>query len=707
MPMGDEMAAGFGARAAIFASILLCACGRGGGGAGTDAGPGGTRDAGAGSGGGRFPPQILAFSPTAGAVGTSVLIQGLLFGDTAAQNTVRFNGVAAQVQSATPTDIVALVPAGATTGPIAVTTAGGTGRSARPFTVLADTTTPGVAWTTRLAGPRGSVEGLAWNGNLLVTVGDSIQTSKDVVRWEERMALVNLGDVAWDGHMFTAVGGSLLTYSSQTGLAWTRSGAPAGDLSAVAGSGTVWVAVGRAGTIRTSMDGSSWASASSPTTKHLRDVAWTGSQFVIVGGEGTVLTSPDGATWTVRPSGTADDFSAVGATSSLIVTTTSPSSNSPSLILTSADGVTWTERARGLPAGNSIIHAAGRWVVAGNTRVITSTDGVSWSVSASDLPILGAVVHTGDQYVALGRGGGSATSLYTSPDAQQWALRSSGQRLTRVARSSADGRLVAIGPSEVSLASTDQGATWQFGALKDPAGGLFLDVTWFPPASAFVALASEGANQRIHTSTDGLTWTRGGHVPYSGALGASPGLLVNVGANVAGRGLATSPDGVTWTPRTLPTSQSLEDVFWTGSQFVAVGSSGSIITSPDGVEWTARTSGSTAALSGVAASPIMTVVVGASGTILTSLDGATWESRASGTRTGLRAVAWTGKEFVAVGSGGTAVRSVDGASWTVQPTPFSDVLFGSEAFTLNDAVWTGPGARLVVVGARGLVATSP
>src|SRR5262245_17444681 len=230
-----------------------------------------------------------------------------------------------------------------------------------------------------------------------------------------------------------------------------------------------------------------------------------------------------------------------------MVATTSPSSNVPSVLLTSPDGVAWTERARALPSGDSIIHAAGRWVVAGDIKVVTSTDGVGWSVSSSSVGPLSSVVHTGDQYVAMGQLGGSVTAVYTSSDAQQWTLRASGQRLTAVARSSADGRLVAIGPSEVSLVSTDNGATWQFGTVKG-AGGLFLDVSWFPPANAFVALVSEGANQRIYTSVDGLTWTRGGDAPYSGALGASPSLLVNFGANVVGRGLTTSADGVMWTP---------------------------------------------------------------------------------------------------------------------------------------------------------------
>jgi hypothetical protein len=654
--------------------------------------------------GGWKPPQILSFSPTAGPVGTSVVLQGILFAEKPEQNRVRFNGTTATVESASANEIVAAVPMGATTGPIEVTTPGGSTRTRQPFTVLVSSTVPGVSWTTRLMGPR-SVEGLAWDGRKLVSVGDAIQTSSDVLRWEERMALTGLAAVAWNGQMFMAVGRSAFSYSSPTGLTWSRNPAAGAEISSLASSGPLWVAVGRSGAIRTSVEGTSWTTVSPPTTNDLTSVAWNGSQFVAVGRQGSIITSPDGATWTMRASGTSDDFTAVGATSSLLVATTSPSNNSPSTIVTSSDGVTWTARARDLAWGNAIIHAAGRWVVAGDYRVVTSTDGVSWALSANSVGILSSIVHTGDQFVAIGQTGSSVPASWTSPDGLAWQMRSSAQKFQAAARSGADGRLVAVALSNVSLASTDNGASWQSGGLETTAGDIFLDVEWFAGAQRFVALAVQGANERIHTSSDGVTWTAGAYAPYDRGLGASPTLLVNVGASLSGRGLATSMDGVTWTTRTVPSTQILQDAFWTGSQFIAVGNAGTIITSPDGASWTLRTSGTSAVLRGAAASPALTVVVGDSGTILTSRDGAAWELHPSGVQATLSQVVWTGGEFVAVGSAGRVLRSTDGTSWTVQPTPYTNALFGSEAFDLIGAVWTG--SRLVAVGSRGLVATSP
>jgi hypothetical protein len=68
-------------------------------------------------------PRILSFSPNAGATGTVVFINGVNLGGTI---TVTFNGAAAAFTQVSATQLKATVPAAATTGPIAVTTPGGT-----------------------------------------------------------------------------------------------------------------------------------------------------------------------------------------------------------------------------------------------------------------------------------------------------------------------------------------------------------------------------------------------------------------------------------------------------------------------------------------------------------------------------------------------------------------------------------------------------
>ena len=81
-------------------------------------------------------PTITGFSPASGPVGTSVTISGA---NLSGATSVKFNGVSqpAYTVNAGGTQITAAVPAAATTGPIAVTTPGGTATSSTNFTVTA------------------------------------------------------------------------------------------------------------------------------------------------------------------------------------------------------------------------------------------------------------------------------------------------------------------------------------------------------------------------------------------------------------------------------------------------------------------------------------------------------------------------------------------------------------------------------------------
>jgi photosystem II stability/assembly factor-like uncharacterized protein len=689
----------------FFLALLVSACGGGGGSTSSSVNVNTANNP-------LSPPLIADFTPKSEAEGGSVHISGLMFSPVPAANTVSFNGVAATVQSATEMEIVLNVPVGALSGPITVTTAGGSATTSEHFTVLTDPVTPGAAWTTRTTGLRDTPSGLAWDGSKYVAVGGSIVTSTDIVRWQERKTFGSLYDVEWNGQRFVAVGlfGDIVT--SADGLTWTtHSTGSSADLYGVAHSDALWVAVGESGTIQTSADGENWTARTSPVPDDLTDVAWSGSQFVAVGNDGVVLTSPDGITWSAQVSGTGDSFTAVAATPSLMVASTFPYPGSTSAIYTSSDGVSWTQQAPGIGTFNDIIYAGAQWLAVSSYSVARSVDGVTWNVTSNApgnaIGYLQSVIHDGSRYVAVGSFPDG--SVYTSPDGVSWSLRASKQDLRAVARRPADGRLVAVATSDVSMISTDEGASWEFGGLNSFVGDLFLDVAWFAPLNAFVALVQEGANEGIYTSTDGLAWTRLANAALNGRLGASPSRLVSVGWDLAGEGIATSADGVTWSMTyTTPAAESLQEVFWDGSQFIAPGENGTIVTSSDGTAWTKQSSGVTHTLYGAASSPFRLVAVGAGGTVLTSDDGGTtWSQQSSGTPYTLRSVAWTGAEFVATGNNGTAVRSTDGLNWTVQATPYTDVLFGSDPFHLQAMSWTDSGGRLVGLGTRGLVTTSP
>ena len=81
-------------------------------------------------------PVLTQFVPAQGRAGTLVTLTGQRFSPNATANTVRFNGVAAPVLSATATTLTARVPATASTGTIQVITGEGAGRSTQAFTVF-------------------------------------------------------------------------------------------------------------------------------------------------------------------------------------------------------------------------------------------------------------------------------------------------------------------------------------------------------------------------------------------------------------------------------------------------------------------------------------------------------------------------------------------------------------------------------------------
>jgi Ca2+-binding RTX toxin-like protein len=85
------------------------------------------------------PPQIGSIAPTSGAVQSRVTITGTNLG---AATAVAFGGVAAGFTLASTTELSATVPAGAVSGPVSVTTPGGTATSTASFTVTVDSPPP-------------------------------------------------------------------------------------------------------------------------------------------------------------------------------------------------------------------------------------------------------------------------------------------------------------------------------------------------------------------------------------------------------------------------------------------------------------------------------------------------------------------------------------------------------------------------------------
>lgn len=104
---------------------------------------------------------VFTFAPGRGGTGREVKIRGRGFAATPGANQVSFNGTVATVLEASATELRAVVPAGASTGPIAVVAAGRSAASVQNFVVDENTHAPVVTGIAPLA----------------VTAGDTIAVS--------------------------------------------------------------------------------------------------------------------------------------------------------------------------------------------------------------------------------------------------------------------------------------------------------------------------------------------------------------------------------------------------------------------------------------------------------------------------------------------------------------------------------------------------
>lgn len=598
-------------------------------------------------------------------------------------------------------------------------TGGGTGATGGAST--GGGTKSSVAWTDRFFFADNSfvIGNMVWDGTRFVT---HTQVSTDSKIWEATTSTSQ--NIAWDGSLFVATG-SLWFETSSDGRYWSQHLLPAtvsATFHAIAKSNTTWVGVGSGGTIVYSTDnGLTWLAA--PTVHintatitnfapSLQAVTWTGSQFVAGGESGALVTSPNGSVWTVQPSPNSDMVTSIASKNGLVIVSTTPYSGSTSALLTSPDGAsfTWTQRANF--TADSIIYAGGKWVAVGGGGSITSVDGITWAAgTGTGGDTISTVAYNGTEYVGLGRrnNSSSSTAVFASADGLNWNIREIANKQTAAAISPS-GKIVSVGSDRSSRTSVDS-INWNLGNLGGViAGEIFLDVTWSPQLNAFLGLYQAGWNQYMSSSTDGITWTAGVYAPCGGVgaqVFASPTVLINVGSC-----LATSADnGATWTTQASPFAFAPNGGFWTGTQFVLLGSDKSVATSPDGVTWTVRSTGLPAAMNGGIAAPGKIVLVGNGGVILTSSDnGVTWVTQTSGTYSTLKRVVWTGNKFYAVGNNATLLSSTDGVTWVSETTTFSSWATAwppKTAPNFNAIVWS-PSTKLVtVVGDGGLIATVP
>jgi YD repeat-containing protein len=235
---------------------------------------------------------IAGFTPQHGPPGAQVTVSGTGFSTTPSANAVSFNGTGATVVSATATQLVVTVPAGATTGPIGVLVGTATATSSGVFTVTTSADGPTI---TGLIPPVGTA------GQLVTITGTNFDPvpANDAARFNTAFALVTQ---TASGSLLTSV--PTLASSGKVVLTTPRGVAISPmDFIVVPASYTA-ASIGTTGRLPT--DGSS-TSVSLPTASHISVQLFDGKagDLLAVGVSGMTVTSaaikvfkPDGTSLT-------------------------------------------------------------------------------------------------------------------------------------------------------------------------------------------------------------------------------------------------------------------------------------------------------------------------------------------------------------------------------------------------------------------------
>ncbi|MEZ4857140.1 MAG: IPT/TIG domain-containing protein [Gelidibacter sp.] len=126
-------------------------------------------------------PIITSFSPTSGLIGATVTILGNDFNSIPENNLVEFNGIQANVISATETSITVLVPTGATSGAITITVGSESAISSSIFTVVETSTCNGISNNSANHWYFGNQAAIKFENNIPIALTNSAMTQVEGV----------------------------------------------------------------------------------------------------------------------------------------------------------------------------------------------------------------------------------------------------------------------------------------------------------------------------------------------------------------------------------------------------------------------------------------------------------------------------------------------------------------------------------------------
>jgi hypothetical protein len=250
------------------------------------------------------------------------------------------------------------------------------------------------------------------------------------------------------------------------------------------------------------------------------------------------------------------------------------------------------------------------------TLTYASRDGLTWS--SSDMDFWNSYARLKDDLVIIYGAVGSVqvgTSLddlstFSVPD--NLAIKAITATGSHYVGSTASGkRMISSDCKQWTLLEPSSRAPASLSTMAALADNLF-----FTEASSTAPYQFFTSDEKLNfKAAQGIQNIRVRALAYSGSLFLA---VANSGT------LLTSKDAITWSAPLKINHNDLYCATWTGSLFVTAGDNGFLATSPDGVNWSIQDSGTTSRIIQLASSQSRILALDLSGRVLSSADAATW-----------------------------------------------------------------------------------